>query len=87
MSDSTQSPFEGFCEIEMISSAHFIVAEDEAEPSSFRIFFYKRDSEETSFDDFLESIKINNFGWNEVTKELFFKSESNEIYRVNFNPI
>lgn len=87
MSDSTQSPFEGFCDIELIPSAHFISSEDETEPSSFRVLFYRRDSEESPFDGFLESLQINNFGWDATTKQLFFKSQTNEIYRVDFNPI
>jgi hypothetical protein len=87
MSEPIPTPFEGFCEVELIPSAHFIESESESEATSYAIWFYKRDSEETSFEDFLESLQINNFGWDEVTKQLFFKSQDNLIYRVDFNPI
>jgi hypothetical protein len=78
-------PFEGFCEIQFTESTHFI--ETEEEPNSFTVWFFRRESEEIPLEDFLNSIQLNNFGWDEVTQQLFFKSKDNETYLVDFNKL
>jgi len=78
-------PFEGFCEIALTETSHFI--ETEEEPSSFTVWFYKRDSEDTSLDEFLQQLQPNNFGWDEISHQFYFKSKNEELYLVNFTPV
>jgi hypothetical protein len=81
----TLQPFEGFCEIELRESTHFI--ETEEEPTSFTVWFYKRDSENVRLEEFLEQLKPNNFGWDEVSQQLFFKSKDNQLHTVSFTKL
>jgi hypothetical protein len=81
----THKPFEGFCEIGLRDSSYFI--ETVEEPNNFTVWFYRRESEEVSLDDFLTDIQLNNFGWDEPTQQLYFKSKDNELYSVNFTKI
>lgn len=81
----TLQPFEGFCEIELRDSTHFI--ETEEEPTSFTVWFYKRDSENVRLEEFLEQLKPNNFGWDEVSQQLFFNSKDNQLHTVSFTKL
>ena len=83
--ESNHQPFEGFCEIELKETSHFIETVDE--PNSFTLWFYRRESEELPLDDFLNDLQLNNFGWNEPTRELFFNSKDNELYSVSFTKL
>jgi hypothetical protein len=78
-------PFEGFCEVALKESSHFI--ETDEEPNSFTLWFYRRESEESSLDDFLTDLQLNNFGWDEPSQQLFFKSKDNQLYSVNFTKL
>ena len=79
------SPFVGFCEIDLTESAHFI--ETDEEPTSFTVWFYKRESEDANLEDFLAQLKPNNFGWDEVSQQLFFNSKDNELHTVSFTKL
>jgi hypothetical protein len=83
--DKIHQPFEGFCEIHLIETSHFI--ETEEEPLSFIVWFYKRETEESSLEEFLRSIQPNNFGWDQVSNQLYFKDQTNNLHFVNFTPL
>jgi hypothetical protein len=78
-------PFEGFCEITLNESSNFIECDEE--PTSFTVWFYRRENETTPLEEFISSIGINNFGWDEVSKQLFFKSKDEVVYSVGFTKI
>jgi hypothetical protein len=80
-----QQPFEGFFEITKKLSTKFI--ETEEEPDSFTIWFYRRETEKYTLEEFLDDLQPNTFGWDNVTQQLFFKSKENENYSVNFTKL
>jgi len=78
-------PFNGCFEVTRKPSTKFI--ETDQETDSFTIWFYRRESDRFSLDEFLEDIEPNTFGWDNVTQQLFFKSKENENYTVTFNKL
>jgi hypothetical protein len=78
-------PFEGFFEITKKLSTKFI--ETEEEPDSFTIWFYRRETDKFTLEEFLDDLQPNTFGWDNVTQQLFFKSKENENYSVNFTKL
>jgi len=81
----TQQPFEGYFEITKKLSTKFI--ETEEEPDSFTIWFFRRETEKYTLDEFLDDLQPNTFGWDNVTQQLFFKSKENENYSLNFTKL
>jgi hypothetical protein len=75
-------PFEGYCEIAKNPSTKFIETEEERD--SFAIWFYRRETENFTLEEFLDDLQPNNFGWDNVTGQFFFKSKDNELYSVDF---
>jgi hypothetical protein len=80
-----QQPFEGFFEITKKLSTKFIETEEELD--SFTIWFYRRETEKYTLEEFLDDLQPNTFGWDNVTQQLFFKSKENENYSVNFTKL
>jgi hypothetical protein len=77
------SPFEGYFEIAKHVSTKIL--ESAEETPSFTIWFFRRETENFTQEEFLNNLEANNFGWDNVTKELFYKSKENETYSVTFN--
>lgn len=77
--------FEGYFEIAKHISTKFL--ESEEEQSSFIIWFFRRETENFTLEEFLENLEPNNFGWDAVSQQLFYKSKQNETYSVNFTKI
>jgi hypothetical protein len=80
-----QQPFEGYFDITKKLSTKFI--ETEEEPDSFTIWFYRRETDKYTLNEFLDDLQPNTFGWDNVTQQLFFKSKENENYSVNFTKL
>lgn len=78
-------PFEGYFEVKVNPSTKFIETEEERE--SFSIWFYRRETDKFTLEEFLDDLQPNNFGWDEVTKQLFYKSKDNEPYSVHFTKL
>lgn len=78
-------PFEGYFLIARNPSTKFIETEEELD--SFTVWFYRRETEKFSLEEFLEDLQPNNFGWDNVTQQLFFKSKENENYSVHFTKL
>jgi hypothetical protein len=78
-------PFEGYCEIQRNPSTRFIETEDERD--SFSIWFYRRETEKFTLEEFLDDLQSNNFGWDAVTGQFFFKSKQNEVFNVHFTKV
>ena len=81
----SHQPFEGYFEIYKNLSTKFIETEEEQE--SFSIWFYRRETDRFTLDEFLADLQPNNFGWDEVSKQLFYKSNDNEPYSVQFTKL
>ena len=77
------SPFDGYFEIAKHVSTKIL--ESAEEQPSFTIWFFRRETENFTQREFVENLEANNFGWDNVTKELFYKSKENETYSVTFN--
>jgi hypothetical protein len=77
------SPFEGYFEIAKHVSTKIL--ESAEEKPSFTIWFFRRETENFTQEEFLNNLESNNFGWDNVTRELFYKSKENETYSVTFN--
>jgi hypothetical protein len=80
-----QQPFEGHFEITRKPSTKFIETEEELD--SFTIWFYRRETDKFTLEEFLEDIQPNNFGWDNPSQQLFFKSKENDTYSVTFTKI
>jgi hypothetical protein len=77
--------FEGYFEIAKHISTKIL--ESAEEQPSFTIWFFRRETENFTQEEFLNNIEPNNFGWDNVTSQLFYKSKQNETYSVNFTKI
>jgi hypothetical protein len=80
-----QQPFDGSFEITKKLSTKFIETEEESD--SFTIWFYRRETDKYTLEEFLDDLQPNTFGWDNVTQQLFFKSKENENYSVNFTKL
>lgn len=77
--------FDGYCEIHKHPSTKFIETEEELD--SFTIWFFRRETEQFTLEEFLNELYPNNFGWDNVTKQFYYKSKDKQIYSVNFTPV
>jgi hypothetical protein len=82
---NTPKDFEGKIEIPVINSFGFF-PEDE-DKKTFTVWFYRRDSNKGTLKEFLESISPENMGYDKPSNQLFYRSKSGKIYRINFTEI
>lgn len=85
MTNNLPHPFEGYCELYNYPSTKFIETEEELE--SFTIWFFRRETDKYTLEEFLDELQPNNFGWDNVSQQFFYKSKDNTKYSVNFTPL
>ncbi len=77
--------FEGKIEIPITNSFGFFPEDDEK--NTFTVWFYRRETEEKSLKEFLKSITEENIGYDKPTNQLFYRSESGKLYRMDFTEV
>lgn len=79
---ATPKDFEGKIEIPKIKSFGFFPEDNEK--TTFTVWFYRRETEEKSLKEFLESITSENIGYDKPTNQLFYRASSSKLYRMDF---
>jgi hypothetical protein len=51
------------------------------------ITFYRRETETKSLQQFIDSIRPEDIGWDCVTAQLYYKSKDNKAYKLNFEEL
>lgn len=51
------------------------------------VTFYRRETETKSLQEFIDSIKPEDIGWDAVTRQLFYKTKENVTYKLNFEEL
>lgn len=51
------------------------------------VTFYRRETETKSLQEFIDSITLENIGWDAVTRQLFYKSASSKVYKLVFEEL
>lgn len=53
----------------------------------FDIWFYRRETDRFSIEEFIDSIKPGDIGWDNPTKQLFYKHYNGKTYLLNFEEL
>jgi hypothetical protein len=53
----------------------------------FTVWFYRRESENKTIKEFLDSLDPENIGFDKPSNQLFYKSISGQIYRMDFTKV
>lgn len=53
----------------------------------FTVWFYRRENENKTLKEFLESLDFENIGYDKVSNQLFYKSKTGDIYRMDFTKV
>jgi len=82
---ATSKEFEGKIEIPITESFEFFPENDKKE--TFTVWFYRREEEQKTLKEFLESITPENIGYDKPTNQLFYRSQSGKLYRMDFTQV
>jgi hypothetical protein len=69
-----------------ISNGFGFLPEDE-NSEIFTVWFYRRETENRPLKDFLESLDSENVGYDKVSNQLFYRSKSGDLYRMDFTKV
>ena len=65
----------------------FLESSNNCESESFTVYFYRRETENYTIEEFLDSISPENIGWDEPTKQLFYKDIEGKTYKLKFEEL
>ena len=51
---------------------------------TFDVWFYRRETEVSTLKEFLDSLKSENIGYDKPSNQLFYRSPSGRLYRMDF---
>ncbi len=51
---------------------------------TFDVWFYRRETEKRPLKEFLESLELENVGYDKITNQLFYRAPSGKLYRMDF---
>ena len=51
---------------------------------TFDVWFFRRETEVSTLKEFLDSLKPENIGYDKPTNQLFYRSPSGKLYRMDF---
>lgn len=57
------------------------------EGNPFDVWFYRRESDRFSLDEFIDSIKPEDMGWDKPTGQLFYKDSEGKTYSLKFEEL
>jgi hypothetical protein len=83
----TPDNFEGLFKMQKSSSFKFLESYDDCEDKSFTIYFYRRETEKYSIDEFIDSLSPENIGWDKPSKKLFYKDKTGKVYQLKFEEL
>lgn len=78
----TPKDFEGKIEIPVIDSFQFFP--EDSNKKTFTVWFYRKESDDKTLKEFLDSITPENMGYDKITNSLFYRAKSSKIYKLNF---
>lgn len=81
----TPKDFIGKISIHKIKSFGFFPGEEDSE--KFDVWFYRRENETKTLQEFLDTIKPENMGWDNPSKKLYYRAPSGKLYLVNFKEV
>lgn len=82
---ATPKEFEGKIEIPITKSFGFFPEDDKKE--TFTVWFYRREGEQKTLKEFLESITPENIGYDKPSNQLFYRASSGKLYRMDFTQV
>lgn len=77
--------FDGKFTFQRTKDFGFLPGDDSDE--TFDVWFYRRESKERTLKEFLESLHVGNIGYDKPTNQLFYRSQSGKLYRMDFTEI
>jgi hypothetical protein len=83
----TPKDFDGKISIPLIESSSFFPISSENNNEPFDIWFYRRATDNKTLKEFLDSIVPENMGYDKPTNQLFYRSLSGKLYRMDFTEI
>jgi len=63
----------------------FISGEDSEE--TFDVWFYRRETEERTLKEFLDTLYSENMGYDKPSNQLFYRAPSGKLYRIDFTQV
>jgi hypothetical protein len=54
---------------------------------SITVTFYRRESESKTLDQFIDSIDLENIGWDSPSRQLFYRDCNGVLYKINFEEV
>jgi len=83
----TPENFDGFFKIKKTNTFKFYETIGESETEPFVVYFYRREDENKSIGEFIDSISPENIGWDKPTKQLFYKDLKGKTYQLKFEEL
>lgn len=83
----TPKDFQGKFSIPRTTNNFMFFPGSEEEQKPFDVYFYRRETENFSLDEFLASIAPENIGWDKPTKKLYYRSLDGILYEMNFKKV
>lgn len=75
--------FDGYFKIPITKTFKFYEKVD-SEKDPFTVYFYRRENENKSIGEFIDSITPENIGWDKPSKQLFYKDSKGITYQLKF---
>jgi len=82
----TPKDFEGKIEIQITETFSFF-PKNYTEKESFSVWFYRRENDTKTLEEFLDSISCENIGYDKPSNTLYYRSKDNKIYKINFKEL
>ncbi len=82
---ATPKDFPGRFRFQRKKDFGFIPGDDTEE--TFDVWFYRREEETRTLKEFLNSLKPENIGYDKPSNQLFYRSPSGKLYRMDFTEI
>lgn len=76
--------FDGYFKIPLTKTFKFYEKVDSDEKDPFTVYFYRRETENKSIGEFIDSITPENIGWDKPSKQLFYKDKKGVTYQLKF---
>jgi hypothetical protein len=81
----TPKDFIGKISVQKIESFGFLPEDEHSE--KFDIWFYRRETETKSLEEFLDTIQPENVAWDNISKKLYYRDLSGKLYLLNFKEV
>ncbi len=79
--------FDGFFKINRNKTFKFFDKVGSSDEEPFVVYFYRRETEDRSIGEFIDSIKPENIGWDKPSRQLFYKDSKGKTYQLKFEEL